>query len=40
MLHDLTQPLAVGQKVPLIITLAGGGTLQVTASVRPLSGEM
>jgi hypothetical protein len=25
--------------VPLIITLAGGGTLQVTAAVRPLSAE-
>jgi copper(I)-binding protein len=39
MLHDLRQPLTVGQSVPLIITLAGGGTLQVTAAVRPLSAE-
>jgi periplasmic copper chaperone A len=39
MLHDLKQPLTVGQAVPLIITLAGGGTLQVTAAVRPLSAE-
>lgn len=39
MLHDLKQPLAVGQTVPLVITLAGGGTLQVTATVRPLSAE-
>jgi copper(I)-binding protein len=39
MLHDLKQPLTVGQNVPLLITLAGGGTLQVTAAVRPLSTE-
>jgi copper(I)-binding protein len=39
MLHDLKQPLTVGQTVPLVITLAGGGTLQVTATVRALSAE-
>jgi copper(I)-binding protein len=39
MLHDLKQPLTVGQKVPLVLTLAGGGTLQVTATVRPLTAE-
>ena len=39
MLHDLKQPLTVGQNVPLLITLAGGGTLQVTAAVRPLTAE-
>jgi copper(I)-binding protein len=39
MLHDLRQPLTVGQTVALVITLAGGGTLQVTAAVRPLSAE-
>jgi copper(I)-binding protein len=39
MLHDLKQPLTAGQTVPLVITLAGGGTLQVTAAVRPLSAE-
>jgi periplasmic copper chaperone A len=39
MLHDLKQPLMVGQNVPLVITLAGGGTLQVTAAVRPLTAE-
>jgi copper(I)-binding protein len=39
MLHDLKQPLTVGQTVPLVITLAGGGTLQVTAAVRPLNAE-
>jgi copper(I)-binding protein len=39
MLHHLKQPLTVGEKVPLVIQLAGGGTLQVTASVRPLGAE-
>jgi copper(I)-binding protein len=39
MLHDLKQPLTVGQAVPLVITLAGGGTLQVNAVLRPLSAE-
>jgi copper(I)-binding protein len=39
MLHDLKRPLTVGQTVPLVITLAGGATLQVTATVRPLSAE-
>jgi copper(I)-binding protein len=39
MLHDLKQPLTVGQTVPLVITLVGGSTLQVTAAVRPLSAE-
>jgi copper(I)-binding protein len=39
MLHDLKQPLTAGQTVPLVITLAGGGTLQVTAAVRPLNAE-
>ncbi|MDB6100525.1 MAG: hypothetical protein JWO52_524 [Gammaproteobacteria bacterium] len=39
MLHDLKQPLTVGQIVPLVITLAGGGTLKVTAAVRPLNAE-
>ena len=39
MLHDLKQPLTIGQKVPLVLLLAGGGTVQVTAAVRPLSAE-
>jgi periplasmic copper chaperone A len=39
MLHGLTQPLSVGQTVPLVITLSGGTTLQVAAIVRPLSAE-
>jgi periplasmic copper chaperone A len=39
MLQGLKQPLAVGESVPLIITLAGGETLQVSAAVRPLNAE-
>jgi len=39
MLHDLKQPLTAGQTVPLVIKLAGGSTLQVTAAVRPLTAE-
>jgi copper(I)-binding protein len=39
MLHDLNQPLTVGQTVPLLILLAGGGSVQVTAPVRPLGAE-
>ena len=36
MLQGLKQPLAVGEQVPLELRLAGGGTLAVTARVRPL----
>jgi copper(I)-binding protein len=39
MLHDLKQPLTVGQTVPLVILLADGGTVQVAAAVRPLGAE-
>jgi copper(I)-binding protein len=39
MLHDLKQPLTAGQTVPLVIKLAGGPTVQVTAAVRPLTAE-
>jgi copper(I)-binding protein len=39
MLHDLKQPLTVGQTVPLVILLAGGGSVQVTAAVRPLGAQ-
>jgi hypothetical protein len=39
MLHDLKQPLTVGQTVPLVIRLAGGGSVQVSAAVRPLGAE-
>jgi periplasmic copper chaperone A len=39
MLHDLKQPLSVGAKVPLVIQLAGGGSVAAMAIVRPLSAE-
>ncbi len=39
MLHDLKQPLAVGEKVPLVIQLSGGGSVSAMATVRPLSAE-
>lgn len=39
MLHSLGKPLTVGEKVPLVIQLSGGGTVQATATVRPLSAE-
>ena len=37
MLHQLTRPLQPGDEVPLVLLLAGGGTLAVTARVRPLT---
>ena len=39
MMHDLKQPLTVGEKVPLVIHLSGGGTVEATATVRPLTAE-
>lgn len=39
MLQGLRRPLAVGQKVPLVLTLDGGTTVRVTATVRPLNAE-
>lgn len=39
MLEGLSQPLTVGQSVPLIITSADGSSLRVMASVRPLTAE-
>ena len=39
MLHDVKQPLTVGEKLPLVIQLSDGGTVQTTATVRPLSAE-
>jgi copper(I)-binding protein len=39
MMHDLKRPLAVGEKVPLVIQLSGGGTIEATATVRPLTAE-
>ena len=37
MLHGLTQPLAVGQNIPLIVQLADGTRVSTTAVVRPLT---
>jgi len=37
MLHGLTQPLAVGQNIPLIVQLADGTKVPTTAVVRPLT---
>jgi periplasmic copper chaperone A len=39
MLHDLTRPLAVGDEVPLEISLEGGARVAFSARVRPLSAE-
>jgi len=35
MLEGLTQPLQVGQRVPLVLSLDGGHSITVTAIVRP-----
>jgi copper(I)-binding protein len=37
MLHGLTQPLAVGQSIPLTLQLADGTRIPATAVVRPLT---
>ena len=39
MMHDLKRPLTVGEKVPLVVQLSGGGTIETTATVRPLTAE-
>lgn len=36
MLHEVSSPLAVGQRVPLVLHFAGGKDLHVEAQVRPL----
>ncbi len=36
MLHGLAHPLKPGDAVPLVLLLEDGGTLEVTARVRPL----
>ncbi|HEY6457202.1 MAG TPA: copper chaperone PCu(A)C [Steroidobacteraceae bacterium] len=36
MLHGLTHPLQVGERVPIVLVFAGGMRLHVTALVRPL----
>ena len=37
MLHGLSQPLAVGQNIPLVVELADGTRIPTTAVVRPLT---
>jgi len=39
MLHTLAHPLTPGDEVPLVLLLADGSTLEVTARVRPLGQE-
>lgn len=39
MLMELAHPLAVGEEVPLELQLADGGTVAVSARVRPLKPE-
>jgi len=39
MLHELRRALQPGEQVPLLLLLAGGGTLAVSARVRALSAE-
>jgi copper(I)-binding protein len=39
MLHGMKQPTAVGQTVPLVLLLAGGGKVAVAATVRPLNAQ-
>jgi copper(I)-binding protein len=39
MLHDVKQPPAVGQSVPLVLLLGDGGKVTVTAPVRPLNAQ-
>jgi periplasmic copper chaperone A len=39
MLHGLTQTVAVGQSVPLVLLLADGSKVPVSAPVRPLSAQ-
>jgi len=39
MLHGLKQPLAAGQRIPLVVRLASGGTITVSALVRPIGSE-
>lgn len=39
MMHDLKRPLTVGEKVPLVIHLSGGGSVEATATVRPMTAE-
>jgi periplasmic copper chaperone A len=39
MLHGLTQPVAIGKAVPLVLVLADGSKVQVAALMRPLNAQ-
>ena len=39
MLHVVTRPAAVGQSVPLVLSLGDGNKVQVAATVRPLNAQ-
>jgi copper(I)-binding protein len=39
MLEALAHPLAVGEQVPLTLLIADGGSVAVSARVRPLNAE-
>jgi copper(I)-binding protein len=39
MLHGITQPAAVGQRIRLVLLLSDGNKVEVAAVVRPLSAQ-
>jgi periplasmic copper chaperone A len=39
MLHDMKQPVAVGQSIQLVLVLADGSRIPVSAVVRPLTAQ-
>ena len=39
MLHGMKQPVAVGQTIPLVLLLADGSKIPVSAVVRPLTAQ-
>jgi copper(I)-binding protein len=39
MLHGLSQPVAVGQNLPLVLRLDDGTNIDVAAQVRPLNSQ-
>ena len=39
MLHGMKQPVAVGQNIPLVLLLADGSKISVSAVVRPLTAQ-
>ena len=38
MLHGLNRKLLIGEKLPIVLLLTGGGKIAFTATVRPLTG--